>query len=297
VPLDKYLLREATARDAGFLEVRDKSTPEEQARQEALNRQRERLLAKRADDRHRARQRALEEAKATKEAERSSLMAEAQKNLTRVSGKTANMASIFGTRTERRRTAAARAVAGSGLNEKEIEKGCTLSVLLTEQRTRTAKERHMATRVDHVRDELKALKAYGRLGRAKARLGEANTLTSDDFLDDAGGGNVLLAVGARRKRRARLERRFNQASDLPPEREARRFAEAPPVQALAPLEKVHSSYPWDVQWPPDAADKVSEATRNDLARVSSIVATTEEAVNLQQRPLHPDMVVKEVVEW
>ena len=35
----------------------------------------------------------------------------------------------------------------------------------------------------------------------------------------------------------------------------------------------------------------------DLARVSSIVATTEEAVNLQQRPLHPDMVVKEVVEW
>ena len=52
-----------------------------------------------------------------------------------------------------------------------------------------------------------------------------------------------------------------------------------------------------VQWPPDAADKVSEATRNDLARVSSIVATTEEAVNLQQRPLHPDMVVKEVVEW
>ena len=76
VPLDKYLLREATARDAGFLEVRDKSTPEEQARQEALNRQRERLLAKRADDRHRARQKALEEAKATKEAERSSLMAE-----------------------------------------------------------------------------------------------------------------------------------------------------------------------------------------------------------------------------
>ena len=76
VPLDKYLLREASARDAGFLEVRDKSTPEEQARQEALNRQRERLLAKRADDRHRARQRALEEAKATKEAERSSLMAE-----------------------------------------------------------------------------------------------------------------------------------------------------------------------------------------------------------------------------
>ena len=76
VPLDKYLLREATARDAGFLEVRDKSTPEEQARQEALNRQRERLLAKRADDRHRARQRALEEAKATKAAERSSLMAE-----------------------------------------------------------------------------------------------------------------------------------------------------------------------------------------------------------------------------
>ena len=76
VPLDKYLLREATARDAGFLEVRDKSTPEEQARQEALNRQRERLLAQRADDRHRARQRALEEAKATKEAERSSLMAE-----------------------------------------------------------------------------------------------------------------------------------------------------------------------------------------------------------------------------
>ena len=105
----------------------------------------------------------------------------------------------------------------------------------------------MATRVDHVRDELKALKAYGRLGRAKARLGEANTLTSDDFLDDAGGGNVLLAVGARRKRRARLERRFNQASDLPPEREARRFAEAPPIQALAPLDKVHSSYPWDVQ--------------------------------------------------
>ena len=134
------------------------------------------------------------------------------------------MAAIFGTRTERRRTAAARAVAGSGLNEKEIEKGCTLSVLLTEQRTRTAKERHMATRVDHVRDELKALKAYGRLGRAKARLGEANTLTSDDSFDDAGGGNVLLAVGARRKRRARLERRFNQASDLPPEREARRFA-------------------------------------------------------------------------
>ena len=79
----------------------------------------------------------------------------------------------------------------------------------------------MATRVDHVRDELKALKAYGRLGRAKARLGEANTLTSDDSFDDAGGGNVLLAVGARRKRRARLERRFNQASDLPPEREAR----------------------------------------------------------------------------
>ena len=76
MPLDKYLLREATARDAGFLEVRDKSTPEEQARQEALNRQRERLLAQRADDRHRARQRALEEAKATKEAERSSLMAE-----------------------------------------------------------------------------------------------------------------------------------------------------------------------------------------------------------------------------
>ena len=76
VPLDKYLLREASARDAGFLEVRDKSTPEEQARQEALNRQRERLLAKRADDRHRARQRALEDAKATKEAERSSLMAE-----------------------------------------------------------------------------------------------------------------------------------------------------------------------------------------------------------------------------
>ena len=33
VPLDKYLLREASARDAGFLEVRDKSTPEEQARQ------------------------------------------------------------------------------------------------------------------------------------------------------------------------------------------------------------------------------------------------------------------------
>ena len=114
----------------------------------------------------------------------------------RVSGKTANMAAIFGTRTERRRTAAARAVAGSGLNEKDIEKGCTLSVLLTEQRTRTAKERHMATRVDHVRDELKALRAYGRLGRAKARLGEANTLTSDDFLDDAGGGNVL--VGGRR---------------------------------------------------------------------------------------------------
>ena len=130
-------------------------------------------------------------------------MAEAQKSLARVSGKTANMAAIFGTRTERRRTAAARAVAGSGVNEKEIEKGCTLSVLLTEQRTRTAKERHMATRVDHVRDELKALRAYGRLGRAKARLGEANTLTSDDFLDDAGGGNVLLAVGARRKRRAR----------------------------------------------------------------------------------------------
>ena len=70
-----------------------------------------------------------------------------------------------------------------------------------------------------------------------------------------------------------------------------------PVQALAPLDKRHESYPWDVQWPPDAADKVSEATRNDLARVSSIVATTEEAVNLQQRPLHPDMVVKEVVEW
>ena len=45
----------------------------EQARQEALNRQRERLLAQRADDRHRALQRALEEAKATKEAERSSL--------------------------------------------------------------------------------------------------------------------------------------------------------------------------------------------------------------------------------
>ena len=40
----------------------------------------------------------------------------------------------------------------------------------------------MATRVDHVRDELKALRAYGRLGRAKARLGEANTLTSDDSL-------------------------------------------------------------------------------------------------------------------
>ena len=152
------------------------------------------------------------------------LASQAQKNLTRVSGKTANMASIFGTRTERRRTAAARAVAASGLDEKEIEKGCTLSTLLTEQRTRTAKERHLATRVDHVRDELKALKAYGRLGRAKARLGEANALTSDDLLDDAGGGNVLLAVGARRKRRARLERRFNQASDLPPEREARRFA-------------------------------------------------------------------------
>ena len=207
------------------------------------------------------------------------------------------MAAIFGTRTERRRTAAARAVAASGLDEKDIEKGCTLSTLLTEQRTRTAKERHLATRVDHVRDELKALKAYGRLGRAKARLGEANALTSDDVLDDAGGGNVLLAVGARRKRRARLERRFNQASDLPPEREARRFAEAPPIQALAPLDKRHESYPWDVQWPINEADKVSEATRNDLARVSSIVATTEEAVNLQQRPLHPDMVVKEVVEW
>jgi len=109
---------------------------------------------------------------------------QAQKNLTRVSGKTANMASIFGTRTERRRTAAARAVAASGLDEKDIEKGCTLSTLLTEQRTRTAKERHLATRVDHVRDELKALKAYGRLGRAKARLGEANALTSDDVLDD-----------------------------------------------------------------------------------------------------------------
>ena len=71
----------------------------------------------------------------------------------------------------------------------------------------------------------------------------------------------------------------------------------PPVQALAPLDKRHESYPWDVQWPINEADKVSEATRNDLARVSSIVATTEEAVNLQQRPLHPDMVVKEVVEW
>ena len=68
-------------------------------------------------------------------------------------------------------------------------------------------------------------------------------------------------------------------------------------QALAPLDKRHESYPWDVQWPINEADKVSEATRNDLARVSSIVATTEEAVNLQQRPLHPDMVVKEVVEW
>ena len=42
---------------------------------------------------------------------------QAQKSLARVSGKTANMAAIFGTRTERRRTAAARAVAGARATE------------------------------------------------------------------------------------------------------------------------------------------------------------------------------------
>ena len=164
---------------------------------------------------------------------------------------------------------------GSGLNEKEIEKGRTLSVLLTEQRTRTAKERHMATRVDHVRDELKALKAYGRLGRAKARLGEANTLTSDDF-DDAGGGNVCWpsargGKGGRDWRDASTRLLIYRGAGGSAVRRRR------PVQALAPLDKRHESYPWDVQWPPDAADKVLRGDAAHLARVSSIVATTEEA--------------------
>ena len=47
-------------------------------------------------------------------------------------------------------------------------------------------------------------------------------------------------------------------------------------------------------------ESVQEKVRHEtfaFARVSSIVPTTEEAVNLQQRPLHPDMVVKEVVDW
>ena len=293
VPLDRYLLREATARDAGFLEVRDKDSPEEQARQDALSRQRERLLAKRADDRHKARTKAREQALATNNEKRSSLMAEASK----LRYKTANMAAIFGTPTERRRTAVARAVSASGLDEGKVEKGATLSVLLTEQRTKVKSEVAL-TRVEKVRDDLRTLHAYGRLGRAKARLGESNALTNDaaDF-DDTVGGNVLLAVGARRRRQARLDRRFNQPGDLPPEREARRFAEAPPVQALAPLEKQHTSYSWAVQWPPDEADKVSEATRNDMARVSSIIAETEEAANRMQRPLDPVLVVKEEVDW
>ena len=48
-----------------------------------------------------------------------------------------------------------------------------------------------------------------------------------------------------------------------------------------------------VQWPPDEANRVSEDTRNDLSRLQAIVAETEEACNLQQRPLNPVLEVRE----
>ena len=66
---------------------------------------------------------------------------------------------------------------------------------------------------------------------------------------------------------------------------------------LAPLERAHNDWSWALQWPPDEANKVSEATRNDLSRLQAIVAETEEACNQQQRPVDPGIVVHEEVSW
>ena len=76
-----------------------------------------------------------------------------------------------------------------------------------------------------------------------------------------------------------------------------RFSEDLPPQILPPEARRHRAFPWSMQWPPDEANKVSEVTHNDLSRLYAIINETEEAVNLQQRPLDPALVVHEEVTW
>ena len=119
----------------------------------------------------------------------------------------------------------------------------------------------------------------------------------EDDVDVGDSGSILLALGDARRRKAANDRRQNEASDLPPQRRAMRFSEDLPPQILPPEARRHRAFPWSMQWPPDEANKVSEVTHNDLSRLYAIINETEEAVNLQQRPLDPALVVHEEVPW
>ena len=303
VPIDKYLLREVTAQQAGFLETRDKCSAEAAAREQALKRAEERAAAGRAEDRRQARARALA---AAREATGRASAPLGSLGLARAAAqsapRTVAMTAIFGSTTERRRTAAALAVASSGRDEQNLRRSATQSALLCPRRGAPPAAAGGATRVHKIEAELAELRTYGRLKGAKSRAvlpagkGPRANHADDDGSQFGGGGSVLLGVGDARRRRATRDRRFNEPTDLPPGESTIRFREDPPRQALAPLDKVHDEWSWAFR-PPDEANKVSEDTRNDLSRLQAIVGETEEACNLQQRPLNPVLEVREEVTW
>lgn len=322
VPLDRYLLRTASADDAGFTETRDKCSEEEMERARALERVEERAAAKRREERRLVRQRALASVRESKKS--GSRPNSRQGTLGLLKGPNVahrpkptkgSMSAIYGSSTEQRRTAAALSFASDGVDEKTIRRGATASALLFRQREKPPTEAGGATLINRINTELAELRAYGKLTGARERAAALNPLAVaraakikgqrgrgpkdalGDDMDIGDSGSVLVAIGEARRRKAAVDRRFNAITDLPPRRRAMRFQEDLPPQMLPPEARKHKSWSWAAQWPPDEANKVSEATRNDLSRLFAIINETEEAVNLQQRPVNPDMVVQEQVSW
>ena len=325
VPLDRYLLRSASAADAGFTEVRDKVSEEEQERARALERVEERAAAKRREERRLARQRAIARQREVQRSRDGSRPASSAASTGSASwslsagGRAAPpggaLAAIYGSGTERRRTAAALACAADGLDERTLRRAATNSCVLHTQRERPPVAAGGAALIAKINEELAELRTYGKLTGAREQAAARNPLevakqrkvarkpgaaakdALEDDVDVGDSGSILLALGDARRRKAANDRRQNEASDLPPQRRAMRFSEDLPPQILPPEARRHKAFPWSMQWPPDEANKVSEVTHNDLSRLYAIINETEEAVNLQQRPLDPALVVHEEVTW
>ena len=191
----------------------------------------------------------------------------------------------------------------------------TNSCVLHTRRERPPVAAGGAALIAKINEELAELRTYGKLTGAREQAAARNPLevakqrkvarkpgaaakdALEDDVDVGDSGSILLALGDARRRKAANDRRQNEASDLPPQRRAMRFSEDLPPQILPPEARRHRAFPWSMQWPPDEANKVSEVTHNDLSRLYAIINETEEAANLQQRPLDPALVVHEEVTW